>query len=116
MSAVIIEKLDSLKKADAMNITDVANVLGTTPATVSRWNSGKASPQRTKERLLVQLEYIVDRLQEFYSHEQARLWLFTRHQLLDGRRPGGTDSGRRYRAGAFSDRAIEWPGLPVACK
>jgi transcriptional regulator with XRE-family HTH domain len=87
MSNVIIRKLDSLRKAGAMNITDVANVLGTTPATVSRWNSGKASPQRSKELLLVELEYIVDRLREFYTPEEARLWLFARHRLLNGRKP-----------------------------
>lgn len=87
MSAVIVRKLESLKKAGALNITDVANVLGTTPATVSRWNSGKASPQRSKELLLVELEYIVERLKELYTPEEARLWLFARHRLLDGRKP-----------------------------
>jgi transcriptional regulator with XRE-family HTH domain len=87
MSSVIVRKLDSLRKAGAMNITDVANVLGTTPATVSRWNSGKASPKRSKELLLVELEYIVDRLQEFYTPEEARLWLFSRHRLLNDRKP-----------------------------
>lgn len=87
MSSVIVRKLDSIKKVGAMNITDVANVLGTTPATVSRWRNGKASPQRSKELLLVELEYILDRLQEFYSPDEARLWLFSRHRLLDSRRP-----------------------------
>ena len=87
MSSVIVRKLDSLKKAGAMNITDVANVLGTTPATVSRWNNGKASPKRSKELLLVELEYIVDRLQEFYSPDEARLWLFARHRGLNDRKP-----------------------------
>ncbi len=87
MSSVIVRKLDSLKKAGAMNITDVANILGTTPATVSRWSNGKASPQRSKELLLVELEYIVDRLQDFYTPEEARLWLFSRHRLLNDRRP-----------------------------
>ena len=71
MSSVIARKLDSLKKAGAMNITDVANILGTTPATVSRWSNGKASPQRSKELLLVELEYIVDRLQDFYTPEEG---------------------------------------------
>ncbi len=54
---------------------------------VSRWNSGKASPQRSKELLLVELEYIVDRLREFYTPEEARLWLFARHRLLKNRKP-----------------------------
>lgn len=87
MSSVIVRKLDSLRRSGAMNITDVANILGTTPATVSRWNNGKASPQRAKELLLVELEYIVDRLQEFYTPEEARLWIFARHRLLQDRKP-----------------------------
>lgn len=87
MSNVIARKIESLRTAGGMNITDVANVLGTTPATVSRWNSGKASPQRSKELLLVELEYIVERLLEFYSPEESRLWLFQRHRLLNGRKP-----------------------------
>lgn len=87
MSSVIVRKLDSLKESGAMNSTDVANILGTTPATVSRWISGKASPQRSKELQLVELEYIVERLKEFYTPEEARLWLFTRHRLLDDSSP-----------------------------
>ena len=87
MSSVIIRKLESLRQAGAMNNADVANILGTTPATVSRWNNGKASPQRSKELLLVDLEYIVERLKELYTPEEARLWLFARHRLLNDRRP-----------------------------
>jgi hypothetical protein len=52
-----------------------------------RWNSGKASPQRSKELSLVELEYIVDRLQEFYTPEEVRLWLYARHRLLNGCKP-----------------------------
>lgn len=87
MSSVIVRKIDSLKKVGGMNITDVANVLGTTPATVSRWNTGKASPQRSKELLLVELAYIVERLSEYYSPEEARMWICTRHRLLNDRMP-----------------------------
>ena len=87
MSSVITRKLDSLRDAGGMKNRDVANVLGTTPATVSRWSNGKASPQRSKELLLVELEYIVERLLEFYSSDEARLWLFSRHRLLGDHRP-----------------------------
>lgn len=87
MSSVIAKKLDSLREVGGMKNRDVANVLGTTPATVSRWSNGKASPQRKKEILLVELEYVVERLREFYSSDEARLWLFSRHRLLDDRRP-----------------------------
>ena len=86
MSSVIVRKLETLKKR-GISAVDVANVLGTSPATVSRWNTGKASPQRSKELLLVELDYIVERLSEYYSSDEARLWLYSRHRLLDDRKP-----------------------------
>jgi uncharacterized protein (DUF2384 family) len=32
------------------------------------------------------LRYVVDRLAEFYSPDETRLWLYARHPLLDGAR------------------------------
>ncbi len=87
MANVIARKLQALSERGGLNAIDVANVMGTSPATVSRWNTGKASPQRRKQLLLVELEYIVDRLAEFYLPEESRLWLYSRHRLLDDRKP-----------------------------
>ena len=55
------EKLELLKSRAAIRAVDVANMLGTTPETVSRWNQGRAYPRPRKESLLVDLEYIVER-------------------------------------------------------
>lgn len=70
-----------------MKSIDVANVLGLRPETVSRWNQGKAFPQPDAERTLLDLEYIVDQLSDFYDPQEARLWLFSRQKLLDGQKP-----------------------------
>jgi hypothetical protein len=70
-----------------MKSVDVANVLGTRPETVSRWNQGKAFPRPDAEKLLLELEFIVDQLSDFYEPQEARLWLFSRQKLLGGATP-----------------------------
>ena len=85
---VVAEKLAVLRDRAAIRAVDVANMLGTTPETVSRWNRGRAYPRPGKESLLVDLEYIVERLSEFYSDPRtARAWLYSRHKYFDGLRP-----------------------------
>ena len=85
---VVAEKLEFLKTKAAIRSVDVANMLGTTPETVSRWKRGRAYPRPKKENLLVDLEYIVERLSEFYSEPKtARAWLYSRHKYFDGLRP-----------------------------
>ena len=84
----VSEKLELLRTKAAIRSVDVANMLGTTPETVSRWNRGRAYPRPTKENLLVDLEYIVERLSEFYSDPRtARAWLYSRHKFFGGLRP-----------------------------
>jgi transcriptional regulator with XRE-family HTH domain len=85
---IIAEKLEQLKAQAAIRAVDVANMLGTTPETVSRWKQGRAYPRPNKETLLVDLEYIVERLSDFYADPKtARAWLYSRHKYFDGVRP-----------------------------
>lgn len=83
----IARKLDVIQTKSAMRAVDVANVLGTRPETVSRWNQGKAFPHPETEKLLLELEYVVDQLSDFYEPIETRLWLFSRQKLLDGEKP-----------------------------
>jgi hypothetical protein len=87
MSNAVARKLESIRTKGGMKSVDVANVLGLRPETVSRWNQGKAFPQPDAERTLLELEYIVDELTDFYDPQEARLWLFSRQKLLDGQTP-----------------------------
>ena len=87
-NSAVAGKLALLRTKAAIRSVDVANMLGTTPETVSRWNHGRAYPRPNKENLLVDLEYIVERLSEFYSEPRtARAWLYSRHRYFDGLRP-----------------------------
>ena len=83
----IARKLQVIEQKGAMRSVDVANLLGTRPETVSRWNKGKAFPRPETEKLLLELEYIVDQLSDFYEPKDARLWVFARQKLLNGATP-----------------------------
>ena len=83
----IAQKLENISLKGGMRLIDVANVLQTRPETVSRWNQGKAFPHPTNERQLLALEWIVEKLADFYTPQEARLWLFSRQKLLDGKTP-----------------------------
>ena len=83
----IARRLESIERKGAMRSVDVANLLGTRPETVSRWNQGKAFPRPDAQKLLLELEYIVDQLSDFYEPNEARLWLFSRQKQLSGTTP-----------------------------
>ena len=83
----IARKLESIQAKGAMRSADIANLLGARPETVSRWNQGKAFPRSGAEQQLLDLEYIVDQLSDFYEPQDARLWLFSRQKTLNGEAP-----------------------------
>lgn len=86
-SNAIARRLESIQAKGAMRSADVATVLNVRPETVSRWNNGKALPHAATERLLLELEFIVDKLADLYEPHDARLWLFSRQRLLQDRTP-----------------------------
>jgi transcriptional regulator with XRE-family HTH domain len=87
MASAIAKVLDDLRERGGLKGTDVANVASVSPATVSRWTAGKAFPHPKTQRLISDLRYVVERLAEFYSPNEARIWLYSKHRLLDGERP-----------------------------
>jgi len=87
MSGAVARKLDSIYQKGAMRNTDVANILGTRPEQVSRWKQGRAYPHATKEKILLELEFIVDQLSDFYEPNEARLWIFSPQKHLGGASP-----------------------------
>jgi hypothetical protein len=89
MSDALARKLDSLRVKGAMRDVEVANALGTRPETVSRWREGRAYPQAATERTLLELEYIVDLLADYYQPDEARQWIFSPQKLLSGATPAG---------------------------
>jgi transcriptional regulator with XRE-family HTH domain len=79
--------LDAIRNRGGIKSREVAQLLDTTPQTVSRWRTGKVEPQPDRLRRLLTLEWLLGELAEFYSPAEARLWLFAPHRLLGGDRP-----------------------------
>ncbi len=86
MPSAVAKIIDDLRDRGGLKGTDVANIAEVSPATVSRWTSGKALPHPKTQLIISDLRYIVDRLSEFYTPEETRLWLYSKHRLLDGQR------------------------------
>ena len=87
MSNAIARKLSTIQEKGAMRSVDVANLLNARPETVSRWNQGKAFPRPDAEKLLLQLEFIIDQLSDLYDPIEARHWLYSPQRLLANSSP-----------------------------
>ena len=87
MAEAIAKRLSVIKDRAGVSSREIAQLLGTTPETVSRWNTGKGEPKRARLQRLLTLVWLVEQLSEFYAPEEAKLWLFAPHRLLDGDRP-----------------------------
>src|SRR2546421_614528 len=83
----IAVRLEGIQKAVDLTARDVAQLLGTSPETISRWRGGKTDPQPRMRDSLLQLEWLVGELAELYNPQEAHLWLFSKHKLLNGERP-----------------------------
>ncbi|MDA0307018.1 MAG: hypothetical protein O3B76_12175 [Proteobacteria bacterium] len=86
MSNAVSKIIVDLKERGGLKGMDVANIASVSPATVSRWSSGSASPHPRTQLLISDLRYVVDRLSEFYSPDETRIWLYSMHRLLGGER------------------------------
>ena len=86
MATAVAKIIDDLKERGGLKGVDVANVASVSPATVSRWSSGAAQPHPRTELIISDLRYVVDRLAEFYTADETRIWLYSKHRLLDGQR------------------------------
>lgn len=87
MKSALAAKIEEIKRLGGISARDVAQLLDTTPETVSRWVNGKVDPQRDRLQRVLNLEYFLSELAEFYSPEEAKLWLFSPHKLLGGDSP-----------------------------
>ncbi|HYW61566.1 MAG TPA: hypothetical protein VE865_00045 [Bradyrhizobium sp.] len=86
MRTAVSKIIDDLRSRGGLKGTDVANIASVSPATVSRWTAGTALPHPKTQLVISDLRYVVDRLAEFYTPDEARLWLYSKHRLLNGER------------------------------
>jgi uncharacterized protein (DUF2384 family) len=78
--------IDDLEAIGGLSGTDIANITSVSKSTVTRWTKGVLKPRPHMQLVLSDLHYVVSRLQEYYSADEIRTWLYARHPQLDGER------------------------------
>jgi transcriptional regulator with XRE-family HTH domain len=86
MASAVATIINDLRERGGLKGTDVANIAAVSPATVSRWTAGTSFPHPKTQLLISDLRYVVDRLAELYDPNETRIWLYSKHRLLDGQR------------------------------
>jgi putative toxin-antitoxin system antitoxin component (TIGR02293 family) len=76
-----------LKTYGGLKGRDIANMLGVSPPTVTRWSKGEADPTIDKQTAMAQLRWVAERLSDFYEPAEVRLWLQSPHPQLGNARP-----------------------------
>jgi len=87
MSAALAHKIDNIRRGAAVSNRDIAELLDTTPETVSRWVNGKAEPRRESLQRLLELDFFIAELAEFFEPAEAHIWLLSPNELLNGVAP-----------------------------
>jgi hypothetical protein len=86
MQGTVARYIEELEKVGGLKGTDIANIAQVSKATVSRWLNGAMKPRPQTQLVLSDLHYVVGRLQEYYSADEIRTWLYARHPQLEGER------------------------------
>ncbi len=81
-----VHYLDDLRETAGLKSVDIANIVDVSEATVSRWGKGMSLPHPKTQLMLADLHYVVNRLRDSYTRDEARLWLYSRHPQLNGER------------------------------
>ena len=84
--SAVARLVGDLKKYGGLNGRDIANIVGVSPPTVSRWSKGVGAPSIQKQAVIAELRWVAERLSDFYAPDEARLWLHSAHPLLNGER------------------------------
>ena len=84
--AAVSRVLNTLQEEGGLLGTDIAALTDVSKATVHRWINGKAAPQPKNELMIADLNYVVQKLRDYYKPENIRVWLHSRHPQLGGER------------------------------
>lgn len=95
MSMVVGRRIERIEESGGITARHVAQLLATTPETVSRWRKGRATPGPDSLTRLLRLERLTDQLGRVYTPDEARLWLFSPHADVGGERPADLIRGDR---------------------
>jgi len=87
MTTAVARILGEIRDRGGLRGADIANIVDVSPPTVSRWSHGQGAPSLRTQTEIADLRFVVERLSDFYTPDEARLWLHAAHPLLDRARP-----------------------------
>lgn len=106
--------LGDLRRRGGLWGADIANIVDVPPPAVSRWSHGNGSPSLHVQTVIANPRYVVERLSDFYTPDETRLWLHASHPLLARERPVDLIHARRTEEiFALVDRMEADGGVPV---
>jgi putative toxin-antitoxin system antitoxin component (TIGR02293 family) len=79
--------IDEVMRMNLVDTVDVAQVLGTSPRSVARWQQGETSPRRESVDRLLELKAVLDLASKVMRPDSARLWLRSPVPDLDYNKP-----------------------------
>lgn len=95
MPSAVGRKIEQIKERTNVPASSIAEMIGATPQTLSRWSTGRNEPQREHLDRLLEMDYLTERLAVFFKPEDVRLWLLAPHPQLTGQRPAELIAGGR---------------------
>ena len=81
-----------------LNQEEVAEIVGTSARTISRWWSGETTPQPPKQKRLREVAYVAEEISKVLEADGAREWLFTPNRQLGHDSPAEKIAKGEYRA------------------
>lgn len=87
MTNAVSKRIESIKTRADISAGNIAQIVGTSAQTLSRWSTGKNEPQREHLQRLLELDYVAEQLSEFFAPGDVKMWLLSPNQQLAGKRP-----------------------------
>lgn len=82
MNVAVSNQVLSLARGLSMSQSRLAEIVGASPRSVSRWAGGHAAPHSRARRRLLELTAVVDALKGVIRDEDIGLWMSSPHPKL----------------------------------
>lgn len=97
MVSPVLSRTRTVTDSLGLSQHEVAESVGTSARTISRWWSGKTTPHPPKQRRLREVAYVAEEIAKILEPAEAREWLFTPNRQLGHELPAEKIAKGEYR-------------------